>query len=56
MFFGPYGVLEDGAYGEWIAARPEDLCLIPESLDDATAGWRPDSLSHSTGHTHAGWL
>jgi NADPH:quinone reductase-like Zn-dependent oxidoreductase len=41
MFFGPYGVLEDGAYGEWIAARPEDLCLSPESLDDATAGGVP---------------
>ena len=41
MFFGPYGVFEDGAYSEWIAARPEDLCLIPESLDDATAGGAP---------------
>jgi NADPH2:quinone reductase len=41
MFFGPYGVSEDGTYSEWIAARPEDLCLIPESLDDATAGGAP---------------
>jgi NADPH:quinone reductase-like Zn-dependent oxidoreductase len=41
MFFGPYGVFEDGTYSEWIAARPEDLCLIPESLDDATAGGAP---------------
>jgi len=38
MFFGPYGVFEDGTYREWIAARREDLCTIPESLDDATAG------------------
>jgi NADPH:quinone reductase len=28
-------------YGEWIAVRPEDLCLIPENLDDATAGGVP---------------
>jgi NADPH:quinone reductase-like Zn-dependent oxidoreductase len=41
MFFGPYGAFEDGTYCEWIAARPEDLCLIPESLDDATAGSAP---------------
>jgi NADPH:quinone reductase-like Zn-dependent oxidoreductase len=41
MFFGPYGVLEDGTYSEWIAVRPEDLCLIPESLDDVTAGGAP---------------
>jgi NADPH2:quinone reductase len=41
MFFGPYGIFEDGTYSEWIAARPEDLCLIPESLDDATAGGAP---------------
>lgn len=41
MFFGPYGVSEDGAYSEWIAPRPEDLCPIPESLDDATAGGVP---------------
>jgi len=41
MFFGTYGVFEDGTYSEWIAARPEDLCLIPESLDDAIAGGAP---------------
>ncbi len=41
MFCGPYGVFEDGTYAEWIAARPEDLCLIPESLDDATTGGAP---------------
>jgi NADPH:quinone reductase-like Zn-dependent oxidoreductase len=41
MFFGPYGVLEDGTYSEWIAAKPEDLCLVPDSLDDATAGGAP---------------
>lgn len=41
MFFGPYGVTEDGTYGEWINARPDDLCLIPEILDDATASGVP---------------
>jgi NADPH:quinone reductase len=41
MFFGPYGVAEDGTYSEWIAARSEDLCLIPDSLEDATAGGVP---------------
>jgi NADPH2:quinone reductase len=41
MFAGPYGVSEDGTYGEWIAARDEDLCLIPDKIDDATAGGLP---------------
>ena len=41
MFAGPYGVSEDGTYGEWIAVRGEDLCLIPDTLDDATAGGIP---------------
>src|SRR5689334_14572524 len=41
MFFGPYGVSEDGCYSEWIAVREEDLCLIPDNIDDATAGGIP---------------
>jgi NADPH2:quinone reductase len=41
MFAGPYGVSEDGTYSEWIAVRDEDLCLIPENIDDATAGGIP---------------
>jgi NADPH:quinone reductase len=41
MFCGSYGVSEDGAYAEWIAARREDLCPIPEAIDDATAGGLP---------------
>jgi NADPH2:quinone reductase len=41
MFFGAYGVSEDGTYREWIAAKPEDLSLIPENLDDAAAGGAP---------------
>src|SRR6266851_3819733 len=41
MFAGPYGVFEDGTYSEWIAVRGEDLCPIPDNIDDATAGGIP---------------
>ena len=41
MFTGPYGVFEDGTYSEWIAVRDEDLCPIPDNLDDAMAGGIP---------------
>jgi len=41
MFTGPYGVSEDGTYAEWIAARAEDLCPIPDRIDDVTAGGLP---------------
>src|SRR3989449_5266372 len=41
MFAGPYGVSEDGTYSEWIAVRDEDLCLIPDNIEDATAGGMP---------------
>jgi NADPH2:quinone reductase len=41
MFTGSYGVLENGTYGEWIAVRGEDLCPIPDKIDDATAGGMP---------------
>jgi NADPH:quinone reductase-like Zn-dependent oxidoreductase len=41
MFFGPYGVSENGTYSESIAVRREDLFLIPDNLDDATAGGLP---------------
>lgn len=34
MFAGPYGVFEDGTYSEWITVRSEDLCLIPDTIDD----------------------
>jgi NADPH:quinone reductase len=29
MFTGPYGVRENGAWEEWLLARPEDLALVP---------------------------
>jgi NADPH:quinone reductase-like Zn-dependent oxidoreductase len=41
MFTGPYGVAEDGIYSEWIAVRDEDLCIIPDTIDDAAAGGMP---------------
>ena len=41
MLCGSYGVSEDGTYAEWVAARAEDLCPIPEAVDDATAGGLP---------------
>jgi NADPH2:quinone reductase len=40
MFFGPYGAFE-GAYSEWLAVRKEDLCLIPDNIDDVSAAGIP---------------
>jgi NADPH:quinone reductase len=45
MFVGPYGVLEDGTYCEWLAVRKQDLCLIPERIEDVSAaGFRSHIL------------
>src|SRR5271166_6263706 len=41
MFFGTYGAFEDGAYSEWLAVRKEDLCLIPDNIDDVSAAGIP---------------
>ena len=41
MFTGAYGVFEDGAYGEWLTVRRENLCLIPEGIDDVSAAGIP---------------
>src|SRR5712672_477942 len=41
MFFGTYGAFEDGAYSEWVAVRKEDLCLIPDNVDDVSAAGIP---------------
>src|SRR6201988_4659740 len=41
MFWGTYGAFEDGAYSEWIAVRKEDLCLIPDGVDDVNAAGIP---------------
>src|SRR5271154_2186017 len=41
MFIGAYGVFEDGTYSEWVAVRKEDLCLIPDNVDDVSAAGVP---------------
>jgi NADPH2:quinone reductase len=41
MFFGAYGAFEDGTWSEWIAVRKEDLCLIPDNIDDVSAAGIP---------------
>lgn len=33
MFTGPYGVRENGAWQEWLLARPEDLAFVPDAID-----------------------
>src|SRR6202453_1221526 len=41
MFTGPYGVAEDGTYSERVAVRNQDLCLIPDSVDNVSAAGVP---------------
>jgi len=41
MFWGVYGAFEDGTYCEWIAVRKQDLCLLPDSIDDVSAAGIP---------------
>jgi NADPH2:quinone reductase len=41
MFTGPYGVRENGAWQEWLLARPEDLALVPDAIDDVVAAGLP---------------
>src|SRR6202023_2682393 len=41
MFFGAYGAFEDGTYREWVAVRKEDLCVIPDNVDDVSAAGIP---------------
>src|ERR1700674_2793013 len=41
MFTGPYGVRENGAWQEWLLARPEDLAVVPDAIDDVVAGSLP---------------
>ena len=56
MFTGAYGVFEDGAYGEWLAVRKENLCLIPEGLDDVSAAGIPVAyLTAQVALTRAGF-
>src|SRR6204780_722110 len=41
MFWGAYGAFEDGTYREWIAVRKEDLCVIPDGVDDIIGAGMP---------------
>jgi NADPH:quinone reductase len=41
MFTGPYGVGENGAWEEWLLARPEHLALVPDAIDDVVAASLP---------------
>src|SRR4029077_10752686 len=36
MFFGTYGAFENGTYKEWVSVRKEDLCQIPNNVDDVS--------------------
>jgi NADPH2:quinone reductase len=46
MFTGPYGARENGAWQEWLLVRPEDLALVPDSIDDVVAASLP--VAHLT--------
>lgn len=48
MFTGPYGVAEDGTYSEWVAVRKQDLCSIPDNVDDVSAAGVP--VAYLTAH------
>ena len=48
MFTGAYGVFENGTYAEWVAVRKENLCLIPEGVNDVTAAGIP--IAYLTAH------
>jgi NADPH:quinone reductase-like Zn-dependent oxidoreductase len=41
MFTGPYGVRENGAWQEWLLARPEDLTFVPDAIEDVVAASLP---------------
>ena len=41
MFTGPYGLRENGAWQEWLLARPEDLAFVPDTIDDVVAATLP---------------
>jgi len=41
MFTGPYGVSENGTYSECVAVRRENLCLIPDNVEDVSAAGVP---------------
>src|SRR5580658_9948184 len=56
MFWGPYGAFEDGTWSEWVVVRKEDLCLIPDNVDDVSAAGIPVAyLTAQVALTRAGF-
>ena len=56
MFTGPYGVGENGAWEEWLLARPEHLVLVPDAIGDVVAASLPVAyLTAQTTLTLAGF-
>jgi NADPH:quinone reductase-like Zn-dependent oxidoreductase len=41
MVTGPYGVRENGAWQEWLLAKPEHLAFVPDAIDDVVAASLP---------------
>jgi NADPH:quinone reductase-like Zn-dependent oxidoreductase len=41
MFTWSYGVRENGAWQEWLLARPEHLALVPDAIGDVGAASLP---------------
>jgi NADPH2:quinone reductase len=41
VFTGAYGVSEQGTYSEWVAVRKQDLCPVPDGIDDVSAACMP---------------
>jgi NADPH2:quinone reductase len=54
MFFGAYGAFEDGTYSEWVAVRKEDLCLIPDNVNDVECRRHSGRVSHRAGGSYFG--
>jgi len=41
IFTGPYGVLENGTYCEFVSVRKQNLCLVPENILPVEAAGLP---------------
>src|SRR6267154_5678815 len=41
MFTGPYGVRENGAWQEWLLAKPENLAFVPDAVEDVVGASLP---------------
>jgi NADPH:quinone reductase-like Zn-dependent oxidoreductase len=50
MFTGPYGVRENGAWQEWLLARPEDLAFVARSDRRPRRGHPSGGRSDGAGH------